>query len=107
MSRMKYILNIPSVVIFSDPDIDSENIMTMNFFDLANNYDLQTELGLGCAVFLRPSANYLMPKTGEKLYRSVAGFISAFKPTEKEQNELFNYLMTNPVIKIIKKTLTN
>lgn len=104
---MNYILNISSVVIFSDPDMDSENIITMNFFDLANNYSLQTELGLDCAVFLKPSVNYSTAKTGEKLYSSVAGFISAFQPTEKEQNKLFNYLMTNPVIKIIKKTLTN
>jgi hypothetical protein len=104
---MKYIYITTSVIIFSDPDMDSKNIMTMRFFDLANNYDLQTELKLGCTAFLKPSVNYLMPKTGEKLYSSVAGFISAFKPTEEEQNELFSYLMTNPVIKVIKKTSTS
>lgn len=78
----------------------SERTQDINFFDLCANYDLQVKLNLATAVFLKPAYSWQEKTKPEDMPKKVAGYLAQFST---EPNRVSEFLMTNPVLRILWK----
>jgi len=104
----KFIMNLTYFLMCEDvliatPDCfaSSERTQDINFFDLAESHALQTKARMASSVFIEPLVSYATPSVGNELHKNVACYLSAFKQDPSKQKEAFDYLMTNPVIRIL------
>ena len=100
---MFFLITDEMVLCTPDSCAKSERTQDVNFFDLATNYELQSNLNLASCFFIKPVHNFPSEKkTNEKLHEYTATYLSAFKSDNKEREVVYNLLMTNPIIRILR-----
>ena len=101
MKLTYFLIGQDALIATPDCFATSEQTQEIQFFALAESYSLQTKARMASAVFIEPLVRWATPSVGNELHRSVACYLSAFKRDTGTQAQVFDYLMTNPVIKIL------
>lgn len=103
-NKMLVILSQPHADILSEGFVAKSNrVQEINFFDLCADYDLQIKLNLASAALLKPVFQWQTPTKPEDIPREVAFYLADFKSGKDNQKQVYDYLMTNPVLQILWK----
>lgn len=100
MELTYFLMSNDALIATPDCFASSQRTQDISFFDLAEDYDLQTKANMASAVFIRPCYSWSKPSTGSDLHKNVASYLAKFKPIP-EQSTVNAFLMTNPVIRIL------
>lgn len=81
----------------------SDRTFDLPFHDLANNYGLQSRMGLASAALLKPVLNppLAYPMAGQKLIEHAAAYLAAFTKDTVEEEKRMNYLVNNGLVRIL------
>ena len=82
----------------------SERTQDIKFFNLCADYDLQVKLQMATAAFLNPCYSWQEKTKPEDMPKKVACFLSQFS---KDAEKVYDFLMTNPVLRILWKNHTD